>query len=453
MKVIKFGGSSLASGSKIEQALKIIKSDPKRQVVVVSAPGKRSTDDTKVTDLLIEYANLTLRKENLAEIQAEIFARYQEIAHYFGLQESDLEEIKSILLSLPTQPYPNDDYLLANFKAHGERLNAMLIAKILQKNGLNTRFLDPKEAGLIVTGEPNDASVSPETYANLEKIKLKPDEVIVFPGFFGITPSGNVATFSRGGSDITGAILARGFEAELYENFTDVNGIFSANPHLVEHPQSIKKMTYRELRELSYAGFSVFHDEALIPAIEGGIKINVKNTNDPDNPGTIIVPEKGFHPEQTITGVVSQKHFSALYLHKYLLNKEAGFTLRILQILSKHNISYEHMPSGIDDITIVFNRDFLTDQLIDQLCSEIQATVNPDHLEWIDDYAILMVVGEGMKNQPQISADILHDLAKKQIYPRMINKGSSQISLMIGTKKEDAEEAVQTIYHNFFDKE
>lgn len=453
MKVIKFGGSSLASGAKIEQALNIIKSDPKRQIIVVSAPGKRSEDDVKVTDLLIKYANLTLRKADLHKIQAEIFTRYQEIADYFNLSDSNLDEIKDYLLSLPTKTYPNDEYLIANFKAHGERLNAILVAKILQKKGLNARFLDPKEAGLIVTGEPNDALVNPETYTNLGKIHLKPNEFIVFPGFFGITPSGNVATFSRGGSDITGAILARGFNAELYENFTDVNGIFSANPHLVSSPQSIKKMTYRELRELSYAGFSVFHDEALIPAIEGGIKINVKNTNEPDNPGTIIVPEKNFHPDQIITGVVSQKHFSALYLHKYLLNKEAGFTLRILQILSKHNISYEHMPSGIDDITIVFNRNYLNDQLIDQLCNEIQATVNPDHLEWIDDYAILMVVGEGMKYQPQISAEILHNLAKKHIYPRMINKGSSQISLMIGTKKEDAEEAVQTIYHNFFEKE
>ena len=450
MKVVKFGGSSLASGSSVKQALNIILSDPQRQVIVVSAPGKRESNDIKVTDLLIKYANQVLNSEDANEIVTKIFARYQEIGYYFGLSDQDLQIIKDILIALPKQKYPNSDYLMAAFKAHGERLNARLIALILQHKGIKSRFLDPTEAGLIVTGKPNDALVNPESYLNLDQVKIAKDERIIFPGFFGITPSGHIATFSRGGSDITGAILARGFHADLYENFTDVNGIFAANPNIVDHPESIRKMTYREMRELSYAGFSVFHDEALIPAIHGQIPINVKNTHEPENPGTMIVPEKNFEPDNTITGVTSQKHFSALYLHKYLLNKEAGFTLRILQILYKHNIPYEHMPSGIDDITIIFNNDFLNDQLIDQICNEIQATINPDQLEWIDDYAIIMIVGEGMKKTHGVSRQILDSLDEQGISPRMINQGASQISMMIGTKKEKADEAVKIIYQQFF---
>ncbi|MCT0197248.1 MAG: aspartate kinase [Lactobacillus sp.] len=453
MKVVKFGGSSLADGQNVEQALNIVLSDPERRAIVVSAPGKRSDDDIKITDLLIKYAGMTLKSEDTNEIVQNIFMRYQEIGHYFGLSDQELKVIKDILLALPNQTYPNSSYLMAAFKAHGERLNARLIAMILQHQGVKSRFLDPTEAGLIVTGQPNDALVNPESYLNLDQIKIATGERIIFPGFFGITPSGNIATFSRGGSDITGAILARGFHADMYENFTDVNGIFAANPHIVANPQSIKKMTYREMRELSYAGFSVFHDEALIPAIQGQIPINVKNTHEPDQPGTIIVPEKYFVPDNIITGVTSQKHFSALYLHKYLLNKEAGFTLRILQILYKHNVPYEHMPSGIDDITIIFNNDLLNDQLIDQICNEIQATINPDQLEWIDDYAIIMVVGEGMKKYHVVSRQILDSLGDHDISPRMINQGASQISMMIGTKKEKADEAVKIIYHQFFAKE
>lgn len=452
MKVVKFGGSSLTDGQNVEQALNIVLSDPERRAIVVSAPGKRSDDDIKITDLLIKYAGMTFKSEDTNEIVKNIFMRYQEIGHYFGLSDQELKVIKDILLALPNQTYPNSSYLMAAFKAHGERLNARLIAMILQHQGVKSRFLDPTEAGLIVTGQPNDALVNPESYLNLDQIKIATGERIIFPGFFGITPSGNIATFSRGGSDITGAILARGFHADMYENFTDVNGIFAANPHIVDNPQSIKKMTYREMRELSYAGFSVFHDEALIPVIQGQIPINVKNTHEPDQPGTIIVPEKDFVPDNIITGVTSQKHFSALYLHKYLLNKEAGFTLRILQILYKHNVPYEHMPSGIDDITIIFNNDFLNDQLIDQICNEIQATINPDQLEWIDDYAIIMVVGEGMKKYHVVSRQILDSLGDHDISPRMINQGASQVSMMIGTKKEKADEAVKIIYHQFFAK-
>lgn len=449
MKVVKFGGSSLADGPAVAQVLKIIKSDRERRVIVVSAPGKRNEQDTKVTDLLIKYAHRVLAHRNYEAVLNTIYQRYQLIGQYFGLAEEKMKIIRDILLELAGKPYPNAQYLIAAFKAHGEYLNARLLTMILQQQRVEARFLSPHQVGLIVTGEPDNALVNPETYLNLHNIHLQKNERIIFPGFFGITPSGNIATFSRGGSDITGAILARGFHADLYENFTDVDAIFSADPRIIHNPKPIKKMTYREMRELSYAGFSVFHDEALIPAIQGQIPINVKNTKAPDKEGTWIVPEAGFKPQSVITGIAGGKNFCALYLHKYLRNQASGFTLRIMQILHKYGVTYEHMPSGIDDITIIFKKDHLNPELIDKICSEIQTAVSPDQMKWIDDYAITMVVGEGMKDKLSLCASILAPLGEKNISIQMINQGSSQISIMIGTHRQEAEEVIKTIYNKF----
>ncbi|MEY8441924.1 aspartate kinase [Lactobacillaceae bacterium 24-114] len=455
MKVVKFGGSSLADGPSYEHAINIITNDPERQIVVTSAPGKRMEGDTKVTDLLIKYANATISGEKQTALltRDKIFSRYKAIADYFKLPEDDLLPISEQLSNLPNGNYPNNNYLLAAFKAHGERLNAELMSLVLRHLNFASRFITPEEIGLKVAGTPNNATVIPETYARLENFLYGSNEIIVFPGFYGMTLAGHMATFSRGGSDITGAILARGFHARVYENFTDVDAIYSANPNTVTNPHPITKMTYREMRELSYAGFSVFHDEALIPAIEGNVPINVKNTKNPENPGTLIVPDHEFQATNIITGVVNGKHFAALYLHKYLLNKEAGFTLRILQILAHHNVSYEHMPSGIDDITIIFDKKELDDELVDSICTEIQEEIEPDRLEWIDNYAITMVVGEGMRNRTGVLNDILESLAAKHIAIPMINQGASRIAIMIGTYQQDADTAVRAIYNHFFDRE
>lgn len=450
MKVVKFGGSSLANGAAFEQAIFIINAEADRQVVVTSAPGKRFDDDIKVTDLLINYANAVLRHQDFRQLQSQIFSRYEEIGDHFGVDQSSLATIHKIIVDLPEQDYPDDDYLMAAFKSHGERLNARLMALVLNKLGTKARFVDPKEAGLIVDGDPDNAIVDPQTYTNLSHFEYSDDEKLIFPGFFGFTIDGNIATFSRGGSDITGAILARGFHADLYENFTDVDAIFSANPNIVGNPQPIKRMTYQEMRELSYAGFSVFHDEALIPAIQGNIIVNVKNTHAPEKPGTLIVPNKGFQAHQTVTGIAGGKHYAALYLHKYLLNREAGFTLKILEILNKYGIPYEHMPSGIDDITVIFDRKLISDDMVKTLCDEVRRTVNPDSLEWIDDYAIIMVVGEGMFDKIGVAAGIFDQLAAQNIRISMINQGASHISIMIGTYKKDADNAIRAIYHHFF---
>ncbi len=449
MKVVKFGGSSLADGSHFQKVIHIIQSDVTRQVVVVSAPGKRFAEDTKVTDLLITYAQQVIAQKPTEAIVQKISQRYKSIGTFFNLPARPIDKIIKKLCSLPDEYYPSHAYLMAAFKAHGERLNAMLLTSVLNHLGIKARFVDPFEAGIIVTDNPADATVMPETYPNLAQLHFK-DEKLIFPGFFGFTPNGQIATFSRGGSDITGAIVARGLKAELYENFTDVDAIYAVDPHVVPHPEAIKKMTYREMRELSYAGFSVFHDEAIIPAIEGQVPIKVKNTNHPDLPGTLIVPETHFTPHHTITGVASSERFAALYLHRYLLNKEVGFTLKLLQILYKYDVSYEHMPSGIDDLTIIFDKNQLDRQTIHEMCHDIQNTLHPDQLDWIDDYAIIMVVGEGMRSKIGTIENIIRPLAENGIGVHMINQGASRISIMLGTKQADAKRAVKEIYTHFF---
>ncbi|MHA8110207.1 aspartate kinase [Lactobacillaceae bacterium Melli_B4] len=448
-KLIKFGGSSLANGNQYQKVIDIIEADPTRQIIVVSAPGKRFDDDIKVTDLLIEYANQTLNQQDTSAILKQIVNRYQQIADQFNVAAADFKTIPDTLAALPNQYYPNDEYLMAAFKAHGERMNAKLLAMVLNQLGIKSRFVDPREAGIVVSDDPNQANVLEETYQNLGKFGYG-DEKLVFPGFFGVTKDGYIATFARGGSDITGSIIARGLNIPLYENFTDVSSIYAANPKIIDHPIPIKKMTYREMRELSYAGFSVFNDEAIIPAIEGKVTINVRNTNDPEAPGTLIVPEGDFQPEHPITGVASSGHFAALYLHRYLLNKEVGFTLKLLKIFYKYGISYEHMPSGIDDLTVIFDNRQLNADKVHAMCKEIHETIHPDRLDWIDDYAIIMVVGEGMVNQTNALSQSIDPLAEDGIKVNMINQGASQISIMIGTRKSDANRAVKDIYNQFF---
>lgn len=451
MKVVKFGGSSLATGEQFEKVINIVSDDFERKVIVTSAPGKRFTGDTKVTDLLIEYANAVIENVDSTNIVKEIISRYREISDHFKLDGSVIKLLKDKLVNLAKTNFVDEKYLMAAFKAHGELLNAILLNAVLNTQGIKSVFIDPKDAGIIVHGQPNDADISPETYLNLDKLQLPNDAKVVFPGFFGYSQDGSIYTFSRGGSDITGALLSRGLHADLYENFTDVDAIYAANNHVVKHPQAIKKMSYREMRELSYAGFSVFQDEAIIPAVKGQVPVNVKNTNNPSAEGTLIVPEQFlFNPSNQITGIACSKRFSALYIHRYLLNKEVGFTLKLLQIFYKYNISYEHMPSGIDDLTVIFDRSKLDKTTIKHLCHDVKEILQPDYLEWIDDYAIIMVVGEGIAHNVNTLGEIIDSLTKNNIAIHMINQGASRISIMIGIQESDADEAVKQIYKTFF---
>ncbi|ANZ61721.1 aspartate kinase [Secundilactobacillus paracollinoides] len=448
MKVVKFGGSSLANAAQVQKVVNIIKADDQRRFVVVSAPGKRFAGDIKVTDLLITYANDVIKQRPLDDITTQIISRYQEIAQAFHISDADFNEIKAAILQLPDHSYQDNDYLMAAFKAHGEKLNAILFAKVLTSAGLNAKYLDPKDVGLVVTDRPNDADIIPESYDRLGEWAAS-SIIRVIPGFFGYNLQDQICTFSRGGSDITGAIVARGVHADRYENFTDVNAIYAANPKVVENPIAIHHMTFREMRELAYAGFSVFHDEALIPAIQGDIEVVVKNTNHPSERGTSITSTKRVNPAYPVSGIASSPDFCGIYIRKYMLDKKS-YSQKILNILAQYGLSYEHMPSGIDDLTVIMKQDQLTPDLEDLLIRELVIALHPDEIHITHDYALLMVVGEGMLNRTGLMSKATDALARQNVKLVMVNQGASEISMMFGIQQDKADASVQALYDAFF---
>ncbi|MCD2255321.1 aspartate kinase [Agrilactobacillus fermenti] len=449
MKVAKFGGSSLANGAQIQKVIDIIKSDSNRRIVVVSAPGKRKDTDTKVTDLLIKYCNTVSQGEDITGIQNKIIKRYQAIAGHFGLPDTALEPIVEGITKLATQVFPSRAYQMAAFKAAGENNNAKLIAAIFNHQQIPAEYLDPKTIGLTVTDVPDDAQILPSSYEKLAQTLTQRTKVAVVPGFFGYNTSGEVCTFSRGGSDVTGAILARAVAATEYENFTDVDAIYAANPNIVPNPKKITNLTFREMRELSYAGFSVFHDEALIPAIEGKIPVVVKNTNHPSLPGTLISEHKKINHDDVVAGIASDSGFTGIYIRKYLMNKQVGFTLKLLEILAKLNISYEHMPSGIDDLTIIIRSNQLTPELETQIRAEIESEIHPDDFQIQHNYTMVMIVGEGIQDRVGTMAAATASIAQAGVSIVMVNHGASPVSITFGIRTADADAAVQGLYDTF----
>ena len=449
MKVAKFGGSSLASSDQVRKVVKIIKDDPMRRYIVVSAPGKRHTDDIKVTDLLISlHDNLVAGKDPSRLINA-IYNRYEEIGQAFHVDKQILTDIYQDLTSLKTIEIKENAHLYDIILSRGEDNNARLIAGVLKAEGLKALYISPEDLGLLVTDEPKNARILNKAYPLIKKWAKNP-EILVIPGFFGITEEGNICTFSRGGSDITGSIVAAGMNAELYENFTDVNGIYSAHPGIIHEPELIKEISYREMRELAYAGFSVFHDEALIPSFQAKIPVVIKNTNNPSHPGTRIVHEKENH-DKTVVGIASDRGFSMIYISKYLMNREVGFTLRVLQILKEFNINYEHMPSGIDDISIIIRANQLTEETEEELLRKIAYEMDPDELRIKHGLTMVVVVGEGMRERVGVTAESTAALARKKINLEMINQGSSEVSIMFSIQEKDEKAAIRTLYYTFFD--
>ncbi|RFU69018.1 aspartate kinase [Peribacillus saganii] len=449
MKVVKFGGSSLSSGSQIEKIFDIVISDPTRKAVVVSAPGKRHAEDIKVTDLLIDCAEAYLRDVEADRLVDSILERYLGIARDLQLPLSIMDEIESGLLAALNGDKSNPERYLDAVKATGEDNNAKLIAAYFQYRGVEASYVNPKEAGLFVSDEPGNAQVLPESYHNLHKLRQWPG-LIIFPGFFGYSKEGEVLTFSRSGSDITGSILANGMKAEVYENFTDVDAVYSVNPSLVRYPKEIRELTYREMRELSYAGFSVFHEEALIPAFRAGIPVNIKNTNNPSAPGTRIVNERS-NTNGPVVGIASDGGFCSIYVSKYLMNREIGFGRRLLQIFEDFGLSYEHIPSGIDDISIILRQNQIVDEqmeadIISRITNELQA--DEVHIE--HDLALVMVVGEGMRHNVGTTARAAKALAEAGVNLEMINQGSSEVSMMFGVMENEADTAVRALYEEFF---
>ena len=448
MKVVKFGGSSLASGAQVEKVYNIVMSDPERKIVVVSAPGKRNSEDIKVTDLLISLGEKTLKGANADDEFNTIINRYSSIADELGLSLTIIDEIKENLLSIIKQDKKSPELFIEAMKASGEDNNAKLITAFFKHRGIEAHYVNPKDAGLFVSDEPGHAQVLPETYENLYQLRDR-SGILVFPGFFGYNKAGDVLTFSRSGSDITGSILAKGVKAELYENYTDVDAVFAVNPNIVKNPKGISELTYREMRELSYAGFSVFHDEALSPTFQAGIPVNVKNTNNPSAPGTKIVSERK-NTNGPVVGIASDDGFCSIYIGKYLMNREIGFGRRLLQILEDLHLSYEHLPSGIDDISVILREDQLNEEIKKDVLARIQADLQPDEVKITRHLALIMVVGEGMRRSVGTTARAAKALAESDINIDMINQGSSEVSMMFGVRAADEKRAVQALYNEFF---
>lgn len=451
MKVVKFGGSSLASATQLEKVLNIIKSDEERRFVVVSAPGKRDAQDTKVTDALIRYYRSYTSDKDVTADQSWIINRYRAIIDELGLGQNILEKITKAIVDLANLPIEDNDFLYDTFLAAGEDNNAKLIAECFRKNGLSARYIHPKKAGIIVTSEPGNARIIPSSYDKLEELRDS-DEVLVIPGFFGVTIDNQICTFSRGGSDITGSIVAAGVKADLYENFTDVDGIFAAHPGVVHKPHSISELTYREMRELAYAGFSVLHDEALIPAYRGKIPLVIKNTNNPEHPGTKIVLA---HTGATIpvVGIAGDDDFVSINLSKYLMNREIGFGRKILQVLEELNIRWEHIPTGIDDMSIILRGRELTPIKEQEIISQLTRKLEVDEVEIERNLSIIMIVGENMKNHIGVTAKAAEAFSKKHINLEMISQGSSEVSVMFVIKTEQEKQAVRALYQTFFMKD
>lgn len=448
MKVVKFGGSSLASASQLQKVLNIVKSDKNRKFVVVSAPGKRDNNDTKVTDALIQYYRAYIEGEDLIQHQDWIIKRYQQMVSELQLKPLVLEKISKSILDLATLPIEENPFLYDTFLAAGEDNNAKLIAAFFNQNGLKTRYIHPKEAGILVSSEPSNARILPSSYDKIEELKNY-EEVLVIPGFFGITQKGQICTFSRGGSDITGSIIAAGVKADLYENFTDVDGIFAAHPGIIQKPHLIPELTYREMRELAYAGFGVLHDEALIPAYRGKIPLVIKNTNNPDHPGTKIVLK---HSDKAIpvVGIAGDSNFVSINMSKYLMNREVGFGRKVLQILEELNIRWEHMPTGIDDLSIILRERELTPIKEEEILRQLTQKIEVDHAEIEHNLSIIMIVGEKMKSHIGLTATATKALSDNNINIQMISQGSSEVSIMLVVNSEQEKAAIQSLYKAFF---
>ncbi|GAB7387798.1 aspartate kinase [Bacillaceae bacterium] len=448
MKVAKFGGTSLANAQQMRKVYEIVKADPERRLIVVSAPGKRFKDDIKVTDLLIALAEKVLADGEAEREFTAVLSRYQEIAWELGLSEEIVERIRDDLRTRLAGDTSNRHRFIDAIKASGEDNCAKLVAEFFRMQGLDARYVNPKDAGLLVSDEYGNAQVLPESYENLRALREMPG-VLVFPGFFGYSPEGTLVTFSRGGSDITGSILAAAVQADLYENFTDVDSVFVVNPNIVASPQEIRVLTYREMRELAYAGFNVFHEEALLPAFRARIPVCIKNTNNPAAPGTMIVAERPL-TNGPVVGIASDVGFCSIYVSKYLMNREIGFGRKLLQILEDEGLSYEHTPSGIDNISVILRENQFGPETEARVVERIKRELAVDDLVVERDLALVMVVGEGMRDTVGIAARVTGALARAQVNIEMINQGSSEVSMMFGIKAADAERAVKALYEEFF---
>lgn len=432
--VTKFGGSSLADVNQFKKVKDIVLGDKRRKYVVPSAPGKRHKEDQKITDLLyLCHANVEQNVE-IDYIFTIIEKRFKDLAKELGVNidiDTELENIKKNIKNGATEDYT---------ASRGEYLNGLILS-----NYLGYEFVDPAE---IIFFRRNGVFDSDKTQEAVSK-RLCNIQKAVIPGFYGSLPNGDIKTFSRGGSDVTGAIIARGVAADLYENWTDVSGFLMVDPNIVENPKNIEKITYRELRELAYMGATVLHEEAIFPVRSAGIPINIKNTNRPEDKGTLIIDDlKPASYAGSITGIAGKKDFVVIAIEKNMMNIEQGYCRKVLSVLEENYVSFEHMPSGVDAVSLVISKNQLNGKL-EGILEEIEMKCKPDSIEVYPNMALVAIVGRGMLRTVGMSAKIFDALAREKVNIRMIIQGSSEINIIVGVENEDFEKALKSIYDEF----
>ena len=433
VKVVKFGGSSLASAAQFAKVGDIIRADETRRYVVPSAPGKRNAKDTKVTDMLYSCYALAEAEEDFKGALKKIKERYNSIINGLNLTLSLEDEFR--IIAEKFEDKAGEDYAASR----GEYLNGIIMA-----NYLGYEFIDAAEVIFFDENGNFDDYKTDKVMAE----RLSQVEKAVIPGFYGSDIDGNVKTFSRGGSDITGSIVSKAVHASVYENWTDVSGCLVADPRIVENAQPIRVITYRELRELSYMGASVLHEDAIFPVRKAGIPINIKNTNAPEEPGTMIVESTCQKADYTITGIAGKRGFVAVNIDKDMMNSEVGFCRKALEAFEENGISIEHMPSGIDTMTVFVHQEEFEGKE-QQVISSIRRLVNPDIIDLEADLALIAVVGRGMKSTRGTAGRIFSALAHANINVKMIDQGSSELNIIIGVSNNDFDNAIKAIYDIF----
>ncbi|MDE3258958.1 MAG: aspartate kinase [Gemmatimonadota bacterium] len=429
--VCKFGGSSLADDRQMAQVKRIVESDARRRLIVPSAPGKRNDEDTKITDLLYLCHELARQNLDFSEPYAIVRARYEELAARLGISL----DIGRLLDELKTNI---DNGASRDFVAsRGEYLCGQLISDYM-----GATFIDAADAIRFRA----DGELDPASY-RLIRERVDSSGMYVVPGFYGSDPGGAARTFSRGGSDITGAIVARAVDAEVYENWTDVSGLLMADPRLVPDARPVREITYREVRELAYMGASVFHDEAMFPVRAAGIPIHIRNTNRPGDPGTRILASREL-TDDLIAGVAGQPAFTMLFIEKAMMNQQKGFGRQVLEVVASHDISYEHTPSGIDTMSVIMRDDQLGGKG-ERLVDDIQRVLQPDRVELLQGLALIATVGEGMSHRIGIAARLFTALADARVNVRVIDQGASEINIIVGVEEADYKRAVSAIYDAF----
>ena len=429
--VCKFGGSSLADDRQVAQVKRIIESDARRRFIVPSAPGKRNAADTKITDLLYLCHELARQNLDFSEPYSLVRSRYVELSTKLGVPL----DVGRLLdgLRKEIENGASRDFVASR----GEYLCGRVIAGFL-----GATFIDAAEAIRFRTG----GELDPASYSLLAD-RVDSEGVFVVPGFYGSDPDGAVRTFSRGGSDITGAIVARAVDAEVYENWTDVSGLLMADPGLVADARPVREITYREVRELAYMGASVFHDEAMFPVRSAGIPVHIRNTNRPQDPGTRILASREL-TDDLIAGVAAQPAFTMLFIEKAMMNQQKGFGRQVLEVVASHDISYEHTPSGIDTMSVIMRDDQLGEKG-ERLVDDIRRILQPDRVELLGGLALIATVGEGMSHRIGIAARLFSALADASVNVRVIDQGASEINIIVGVEEADYERAVRAIYDAF----